>query len=251
LINNYFGTGVNVIQAINAHGQCDFTLTGSATGQPASFSISGGATLFTTPVTGSASCSPSSTRIIIGSTGINASNCGFCHNAIFPGADSFNYLGTPMIRWNSLYVNQACANAYNTLSDIRAKEDLEPLTNSLEKLKTLDAFYYDLKSEHQGNVEKKRAIGLISQQVEKVFPEVVTEDGGFLHLEYSKLVAVLVESTKELSEEIDKREITINELTEIVKTQQQQIKQLTSLVSAFSSTASSQEALIKQMMNKN
>jgi len=253
LINNFYGASVNIIQAVNSLGNCDFSLSASGPGQPSSFTIAGGATYFTTPVD-SFNCNPFSPRIIIGLSGLNAGNCGFCHTAIYPGQDSFNFLGTPSRRWNSIYTNQAYSNAFNVMSDVRAKENLVPLTNALEKIKTLDAYYYNLKQKHDGHEkvsERKKTIGLLSQQVEKVFPEVVKEDAGYLHLDYSKLVAVLVESTKELSEKVDKQENIISELTGTVKNQQQQIELLTSLVSSLSSTASTQETLIKKLMNKN
>ena len=46
-------------------------------------------------------------------------------------------------------------------------------------------------------------IGVIAQEVEKVFPEIVTtRDNGYKAVKYEKLTAVLIEAIKELSNEV-------------------------------------------------
>ncbi len=58
-----------------------------------------------------------------------------------------------------------------------------------------------------------RAIGLIAQEVEKVLPELVSEDkDGFKGIEYSKLTAVLVEAIKEQQRQIEALSIRVAEL---------------------------------------
>ena len=48
-------------------------------------------------------------------------------------------------------------------------------------------------------------IGVIAQEVAKVAPEIVTtRDNGYMAVKYEKLVPLLIEAIKELSEEIDK-----------------------------------------------
>jgi len=48
-------------------------------------------------------------------------------------------------------------------------------------------------------------IGVIAQEVEKVAPEIVTtRDNGYMAVKYEKIVPLLIEAIKELSEEIDK-----------------------------------------------
>ena len=47
--------------------------------------------------------------------------------------------------------------------------------------------------------EESHDIGLIAQEVEKTFPEVVSEDQeGYKSINYGKIVAALVEAVKEL-----------------------------------------------------
>ena len=92
-------------------------------------------------------------------------------------------------------------------SDIRLKDKVVPLKNCLAKLKRLSgvSFIWKDKSEFIGNVGKTD-FGIIAQEVEKVFPEVVhassntTDDGdNYKTVAYEKLIPVLIESIKELS----------------------------------------------------
>jgi hypothetical protein len=46
-------------------------------------------------------------------------------------------------------------------------------------------------------------IGVIAQEVEKILPEVVTtRDNGYKAVKYEKIVALLIEAIKELSNEV-------------------------------------------------
>ncbi|MBB4908052.1 tail fiber domain-containing protein [Actinophytocola algeriensis] len=52
-----------------------------------------------------------------------------------------------------------------------------------------------------------RGIGVIAQDVEKVFPDaVVTGEDGYLRVDYHGLVGVLVEAVKELAERVEELE---------------------------------------------
>jgi len=66
----------------------------------------------------------------------------------------------------------------------------------------------------------KKSIGLIAQDVEKVFPEIVqTEEGtGLKSIEYGKLVAPLIEAVKEQQKMIDEQKVLINQQGEEIKT---------------------------------
>ena len=63
-----------------------------------------------------------------------------------------------------------------------------------------------------------RQIGLVAQDVEKVLPELVSEDSkGYKAVSYAKLTAVLVEAVKELKNENQKQQAEIEELRMIIK----------------------------------
>ncbi|AKU44573.1 tail fiber protein [Klebsiella phage Matisse] len=88
-------------------------------------------------------------------------------------------------------------------SDRRAKSDIKVIENALEKVETLSGNTYELHNTSGGTT---RSAGLIAQEVQEVLPEAVTqdneEDGGMLRLNYNAVIALLVESVKELSAEV-------------------------------------------------
>lgn len=89
-------------------------------------------------------------------------------------------------------------------SDLRAKSDIKVIENALEKVETLSGNTYELHNTSGGTT---RSAGLIAQEVQEVLPEAVTqdneEDGGMLRLNYNAVIALLVESVKELKAEIE------------------------------------------------
>ncbi len=90
---------------------------------------------------------------------------------------------------------------YNTTSDARYKEDIKTLDGSLEKISLLRGVTYNWADKSRG---KDRQVGVIAQEVEQVFPELVsTNEQGFKSVEYSKLVAPLIEAVKELKAQND------------------------------------------------
>ena len=65
------------------------------------------------------------------------------------------------------------------------------------------------------NQSEKRQIGVIAQEVQAVYPELVQQgDNGYLSVNYPKLTAVLLQSIKELNHKV-------NELTAIVNANKQ------------------------------
>ena len=93
----------------------------------------------------------------------------------------------------------------SSISDARLKENVQPLNNALQSVSQLQGVSYDWKK------DGKHAIGFIAQEVEKVLPSAVTErelafgEEGQLYktVEYNQVIALLVESIKELKAEID------------------------------------------------
>lgn len=89
-------------------------------------------------------------------------------------------------------------------SDRRAKSDIKVIENALEKVETLSGNTYELHNTSGGTT---RSAGLIAQEVQEILPEAVTqdneEDGGMLRLNYNAVIALLVESVKELKAEIE------------------------------------------------
>ncbi|MCB0743919.1 MAG: tail fiber domain-containing protein [Ignavibacteriae bacterium] len=91
-------------------------------------------------------------------------------------------------------------------SDKRFKKDIAPLISSIENIQKLRGVTYTWRKDEfpAENFNDKKQIGLIAQEVEKVFPELVhTREDGYKGVEYSKLTAVLIEAVKEQQIKID------------------------------------------------
>lgn len=100
-------------------------------------------------------------------------------------------------------------------SDERFKKNIKPLTNSLEDLMKLQGMTYDWRinefpNEKFPNVKQN---GLIAQEVEKVFPNLVeTRPDGYKQVDYVMLVPSLIEAIKELKAISDKQAKEIKDL---------------------------------------
>lgn len=95
-------------------------------------------------------------------------------------------------------------------SDDRLKKRLGNIENALRKIQSLTGFYYEANETAQSlGYKPKKEIGLSAQEVQKVFPEIVVPapiDEQYLTIYYEKLIPVLVEAIKELTEKVDKLE---------------------------------------------
>lgn len=92
---------------------------------------------------------------------------------------------------------------YTQTSDIRLKTNIDYLASqsALEKIVSLNGILYDwIDQEKLGH---ERQIGLIAQDVDKVFPEAVKKNSeGLLSVSYSNLVAPVIEAIKELNKRV-------------------------------------------------
>ena len=88
-----------------------------------------------------------------------------------------------------------------TITETSARElktNITPMTNSLDKIMALQGVNFDWKDREGG-----KQIGLIADDVAKVVPEVVQfNDDSPTSLQYSKMVALLIEGMKEQQNEI-------------------------------------------------
>lgn len=88
------------------------------------------------------------------------------------------------------------ATSFITSSDRRLKEEIEKVTG-LELIRKLTGVTYKLKA--NGSKE----LGLIAQDVEKVFPEaVVTDKNGMKGVKYQSLISPMIEAIKDTDQEV-------------------------------------------------
>ena len=86
-------------------------------------------------------------------------------------------------------------------SDARKKNVVGTATNNLSKIMQLQPTYYTWKSEA---ANPQLRLGLIAQNVQTQFPEVVTtDDSGYLQLDYSALVSPLIGAVQEQQAQIN------------------------------------------------
>jgi len=85
-------------------------------------------------------------------------------------------------------------------SSIILKENINPITDVMANLLNLNAYTYDRK-----DGSSKNEAGLIAEEVEKLFPNLVTrnDETGILGVQYTKLSVYLLEAVKILKKEID------------------------------------------------
>ncbi len=89
-------------------------------------------------------------------------------------------------------------------SDKRFKQNITPINNALTKINRLQGVSYSFKgSMSKYNLPKEQQLGLIAQDVQKEFPEIVKKDEqGYLGVDYIKLIPLLIEAVKEQQESI-------------------------------------------------
>ena len=88
-------------------------------------------------------------------------------------------------------------------SDARLKANIISLGGTLAKLLQIDGKSYTMKKDEN----KKQKIGLLAQDIEKVFPELVSESNGIKSVNYQGLVPVLINALKEQDAMMKEQEI--------------------------------------------
>jgi hypothetical protein len=98
------------------------------------------------------------------------------------------------------YIDHITGNYYS-VSDINLKKDIQPLAGDemLSKLMLLNPSKYHFKDAPDG---QQYNYGFISQEVEEVFPEFVTEKEGIKMMTYTGFIPILTKAVQEQETEI-------------------------------------------------
>ena len=159
--------------------------------------------------TGSTTASQTVTVLASGNVGINNTNPSY----------KLDVTGDARINTGALGVNVAPSatdgriDASNDIvafssSDLRLKENIKPIENALEKVKSLTGVEFDWKPElkHAHGYEGHDT-GVIAQEVQEVMPTAIrTNDTGYLAVRYEKLIGLLIEANKELAARVEELE---------------------------------------------
>ena len=120
-------------------------------------------------------------------------------------------------QFNSIGVNTAASGtageirATNNItagySDDKLKNKLGNITNALEKLLTLNGFYFEPNQTAIGlGYTPSKQVGVSAQEVQAVLPEIVVPapiDSNYLTVQYDKIIPLLIEAIKEQQKQID------------------------------------------------
>jgi len=101
------------------------------------------------------------------------------------------------------------ANAWDTYSSIRWKENIVPINDALEKINQLNPVYFDWKQEHGGN----HSIGFIAEQIGQVIPEVVSweSDGVYASgVNYGVLSSLAIKGIQEQQLQLNTQLTSLN-----------------------------------------
>jgi len=154
--------------------------------------------------TGATTASGARTNLGLDDVGATLNNDTTTNSSFYPtlSDSTTGNFTTATVSSSKLYFNPSSgtlnATTFNSLSDIRAKENIETLTNSLNKVIALRGVSFTLKESGD------ESIGVIAQEVEEIVPEVVnTGSDDYKSVSYGNLVGLLIEAVKEQQYQID------------------------------------------------
>jgi hypothetical protein len=130
------------------------------------------------------------------------------------------------ISGNAIYAQDVTINGnFYTPSDQRLKKNIEILTEALESLNQLQGVRFEYVDQKKYMIGPK--IGLIAQELQKVYPEMVSEGAdGYLKVDYTQLSAVLIQAVKEQQQQLRAQEQEIEELKKRMDKQEDQLNDI-------------------------
>ena len=130
---------------------------------------------------------------LLGSTVTNSATDFSLENTAFVignGTNSANRSDALVVKFNG---DATLAGNLNINSDARLKANIVSLGSTLAKILQIDGKSYTMKKDES----EKQKIGLLAQDIENVFPELVSESHGVKSVNYQGLVPVLINALKE------------------------------------------------------
>lgn len=154
----------------------------------------------------------------------------------------------------------------STLSDARVKQGVEPVDGALETVNQLQGVHYEWADDTTDvTLDDERHVGFLAQDVERVLPEAVDEDGdGWKGTVDDAFTPVLVEAIKEQqavideqtdrvesqSETIERQRETVDEHTRIIEEQRETIDEQSRALESQSETIEAQAGRISTLESR-
>lgn len=121
-------------------------------------------------------------------------------------------IGTPGYPANYIAFIESATGQYFQVSDARAKSNISPVENALSSVLTLNPVTYDM--------QNKRSIGFIAQELYKVVPEAVDkpkdEANELYTVSYTTIVPLLTKAIQEQQEQIERLTEEVSALKQIM-----------------------------------
>lgn len=152
-----------------------------------------GKLVFATSPTFTTSIQTDSTTFFIANTIATTLNIGAAATVVSIGAST----GTTTINNNATVTGNLTATDINSSSDISLKTNVEKINNAAKTVCSIEGVEFDWKK------TGKKSSGVIAQQIEKVLPHLVNENDGVKNVNYSGIIAYLIEAIKDQQQEID------------------------------------------------
>ena len=105
--------------------------------------------------------------------------------------------GNLTVKENAGYGGYVTASVFDTASDENLKTNIENLTGALNAVLNLRGVTYNWK-----NGAPRQEVGVIAQDIQRHFPQIVHTHDNHLTVDYSRLTAVLIEAVKELDSRV-------------------------------------------------
>ncbi len=120
----------------------------------------------------------------------------------------------------------ALANKWDEYSDVRLKENITPIQDALETVKSLNGVNYTWKNSGEND------IGFIAQEVEKTNPNLVHthSETGFKSMTYGRLTPLLTEAIKEQQKQIERLRKENSDLQDDLSILRQDIEALKEII---------------------
>jgi hypothetical protein len=99
------------------------------------------------------------------------------------------------------------ATSWSSISDIRQKDIIEPITDALSKVSTLSTVIYKFKDDET----EQRRVGLIAQEVNEVLPEAVNsfeDEEKMWSVRYTEVIPLLTKAIQELNTKFEEYKAT-------------------------------------------
>jgi len=180
------------------------TLTGAVTGS-ATMTNLGNVSIATTAtadptLTISGDASGSATFTNLGNATLSLTITDDSHNHVISNIDNLqSSLDGKAALSGATFTGDVTAPNFNTTSDAAVKDDIMTIDSPLSVLSDLRGVNFDWKQ------TGKKSMGVVAQEVENVLPYLVaTDSNGLKSVNYQAMVGLLIESVKDLQEQVKK-----------------------------------------------